>query len=112
MNVSATDGGNDGNPANARPGVQSLTTYVDGIQTTGQMTYGGSVSGANTQTCPQDNCSMRETMQFVSTAYTPGPHTIEIDATDQLGHTTKTTFAVTTSDAPSVPVIWAPQISD
>jgi hypothetical protein len=101
LNVNATDGANDGNPADAQSGVVSITTYVDGTQVPGMMTYGGSVSGPNTQTCPTDSCTMAETMQFPTVAFLPGPHTIQITTTDQLGHQTQQQFNVTTSDVPA-----------
>jgi hypothetical protein len=96
LQIDATDGQNDGNPADARSGVQSINTYVDDTLLPGKNTYGGSASGLNSQSCSAGNCPMSQTVNFPTVAFLPGLHTVRVDAVDQLGHQLEQKFTVTT----------------
>ncbi len=92
LHVSATDGSNDGNPADERSGVASLVVQVDGTQV-----------AAQNQTC-DNSCPLALDYTFDQTKYSAGAHTITVIATDLAGNiSTPQNFTVfTDQDVPDV----------
>jgi hypothetical protein len=88
LHVSATDGSADGNPSDARAGVHSIRILVDDEQ-----------RDYVEQDCSAGSCAMTRDWTFDTAAYGGGPHTVEVDATDQLGQVTTQSFTVTMSDS-------------
>jgi len=84
LNVNATDG-DASQPATARSGVAVVRTLVDGDEIDNHQ-----------QDCPAGSCPMSRTVTFSPADYAYGKHTIEIVATDGLGHDSVQDFTVST----------------
>jgi len=82
LNVHASDGG--GTDATARSGVQSVEIYLDDEQ-----------QDYRDQDCPNGSCSLDLSWTIDSSEISGGSHTVEMVATDQLGHVTRQTFSFT-----------------
>ncbi len=114
LNVDATDGSNDGNPADARSGVASIDITLDPGTPNAQQLEHVSQGACQGPGCPQtpppaactdpDNCSLTAAYTYPIANATDGTHTVQVTATDNLGHTSApqdTTFVVDTT-APDV----------
>lgn len=110
LNVDATDGSNDGNPADARSGVASIDITLDpGTPSSQQLEHvtQGACSGPGCPPSPPpactapDNCSLTAAYTYSVADATPGTHTLQVVSTDNLGHASapqNTTFVVDTQN--------------
>jgi len=100
LNVAATDGSNDGNPADARSGVASVDLTLDSGTPNSQQLEHVTQGACQGPGCPPsspapcttlDNCSLSATYQAQlaglhnDIGLADGPHTITITATDNMG---------------------------
>jgi hypothetical protein len=83
LSVAATDGSTS-SPAAQRSGVKRITITVDGLP--GQTTPD--------QACVAGSCPLSTNWTLDTSALTPGPHTVEVKATDQLGHQSSQAFQI------------------
>jgi VCBS repeat protein len=95
LHVSANDGATDGNPADARSGVQSIEISVDGEQ-----------QDFVDQDCAAGSCSMSRDWTFDTSAYSGGQHTVEVDVIDQVGNITSQTFTFNRACCLLAAAIW------
>jgi len=80
LNVAATDPG----PTDERKsGVAAITVKVD-----------GTVVDSASPGCPAGACSLGREWTLTSDKYSPGPHTVAVEATDEAGRTTTRTLTV------------------
>lgn len=92
LTVNATDGNNDGNPADARSGVASIDMAVDGTNvehvTQSACAGPGCPSTFAPYGCTGDSCSLPASYTASLAGLSEGPHTLTIDATDVAGNAT------------------------
>jgi RHS repeat-associated protein len=94
LHIDATDGSTV-SASTQRSGVKSITIKVDGRIAS---------DGNWTQSCPNSNCAMSKDWTFNSERYAAGDHTIQLSATDQLGHQSTVSGTVTVVHAASADV--------
>ena len=79
LHVDATDG----NAGDRQSGVGKMAIKVD-----------GSVAYEDNPGCADENCAMSHDWSLNADEYTPGQHTVEVSATDEVGLTTTKTLAI------------------
>jgi hypothetical protein len=96
LQVQATDGVHDGNPAHARSGVSSIAVY-DGTVDPGHLLDSMQQSDAQPPCTTSDSCSMTASLAVDVSHLAGGAHSFIVVATDGVGLSASTTINVTTS---------------
>jgi Carboxypeptidase regulatory-like domain len=86
LHVDAKDG-DPSSPSSQQSGVKSIEILIDGQR-----------QDYAELACPAGNCAMTRDWTFNASQFAVGDHTVQVVATDQLGHQSDQSFAVTLSD--------------
>lgn len=84
LQIHATDGKNTGNPLELESGVQTVKVFLDGKEQALPKNWGVQTCAASESSCPLSGVYP---LQLVGLA--AGIHTLEVVATDRVGHSTK-----------------------